>query len=51
MPIQRPNLLRRPLLVVGIPVVLAIERFAFVTPSARFQEKDSPGPSFITPPG
>ena len=49
-PIQRPNLLRTPLLVVGIPVALAIARFNLVIPSARFQEKDSPGPSFIKPP-
>ena len=50
-PIQRPTLFRRPDLVVGIPVAFAIERFTFVTPSARFHEKVRPGPSFIKPPG
>jgi hypothetical protein len=40
----------RPLLVVGIPVALAIERFALVTPNARFHENVRPGPSFIKPP-
>ena len=46
-PIHRPSLLRRPLRVVGIPVARAIDLFALVTPSARFHEKESPGPSFI----
>lgn len=32
-----------PLRVVGIPVALAIFLLAFVTPIARFQEKDKPG--------
>ena len=38
-----PTLLRRPAFVVGIPVALAILRFAFVMPKARFQLKDRPG--------
>lgn len=46
-PIQRPNLFRRPFLVSGIPVDFEIERFALVTPNARFHEKVSPGPNFI----
>ena len=46
-PIHRPSLLRRPLGVVGIPVARAIDLFALVTPSARFHEKVSPGPSFM----
>jgi hypothetical protein len=50
-PIQRPTLLLRPVLLVGIPVAFAIERFTFVTPKARFHEKVRPGPSFIKPPG
>lgn len=33
----------RPLRVVGIPVALAKSRFILETPSARFQEKLSPG--------
>ena len=49
-PIQRPNLFLRPFLVSGIPVDFEIERFALVTPNARFHEKLSPGPSFIQPP-
>ena len=49
-PIQRPTLARRPLLLVGIPVVLEIERFNLVTPNARFHENVRPGPSFIKPP-
>ena len=49
-PIQRPTLLLRPVLLVGIPVAFAIERLAFVTPNARFHEKVRPGPSFIKPP-
>ena len=38
-----PILFRRPLFVVGIPVIFAIFLFAFVTPNARFQLKDKPG--------
>ena len=49
-PIQRPTLARRPLLLVGIPVALEIERFNLVTPNARFHEKVRPGPNFINPP-
>ena len=49
-PIQRPSLARRPLLVVGIPVALAIDLLALVTPNARFHENVRPGPSFIKPP-
>ena len=47
-PIQRPSLLRRPDLVSGMPVAREILRLAFVTPNARFHEKVSPGPSFMT---
>ena len=50
-PIQRPTLLRRPVIDVGIPDAFAIERLAFVTPNARFHENVRPGPSFIKPPG
>jgi len=46
MPKIRPNFERRPARVVGMPVLLAMRRFALVTPSARFQLKDKPGPSF-----
>jgi hypothetical protein len=46
----RPNFARRPLRLVGIPVARAIFRFALVIPSARFQENDNPGPSFIPAP-
>lgn len=46
-PIQRPNLFRLPCRVSGTPVVREILRLALVTPNARFQEKVSPGPSFM----
>jgi len=42
-PSMRPIFLCRPERVVGMPVIFAICRFAFVTPKARFQLKDSPG--------
>ena len=38
----------RPLLVVGMPVIVATDRFTLVTPTARLQEKDRPGiPVFV----
>ena len=46
-PSSRPSFDRRPLFVVGILVAFAMERFAFVTPVARFQLKDSPGMPFF----
>jgi len=48
MPSIFPNLLRRPLFVVGMPVAFAIFLLALVTPNARFQLKDNPGiPDFF----
>ena len=44
----RPNLERRPVLLIGMPVAREILRFAFETPSARFHENDNPGPNFIS---
>jgi hypothetical protein len=38
-----PNLFLLPCLVVGIPVALAILRFASVMPKARFQLNERPG--------
>jgi hypothetical protein len=43
MPSIFPSLFRLPCFVVGIPVALAILRFAEVIPNARFQLKDRPG--------
>lgn len=48
MPRMRPSSERRPDRVVGIPVAREILRFAAVTPSARFQENENPGPNFMT---
>ena len=39
----------RPFRVSGIPVDFEIERFALVTPRARFHENERPGPSFMNP--
>ena len=39
----------RPFGVSGIPVDFEIERFALVTPRARFHENERPGPSFMNP--
>jgi hypothetical protein len=47
MPSRRPSQACRPDLVSGTPMALPILRFAAVTPSARFHEKESPGPSFM----
>ena len=44
---MRPTFCRRPDLVVGIPVALAKDLFAFEIPSARFHENDRPGISFF----
>lgn len=44
----RPNLERRPDLLIGMPVAREILRFAFETPSALFHENDNPGPNFIS---
>ena len=44
----RPNLERRPDLLVGMPVAREILRFAFETPSALIHENDNPGPNFIS---
>lgn len=38
-----PIFLSRPAFVVGMPVLRAICCLAFVTPRARFHEKDNPG--------
>jgi len=46
-PIVLPIFLCRPDPEVGIPVALAILRFAFVTPVARFQLNESPGIPFF----
>ena len=46
-PRMRPSFERRPDRLSGMPVALEIFRLALVTPSARFHEKVSPGPSFI----
>jgi len=46
-PSIRPSFDRRPDFVVGMPVALAIDLFAFVMPRARFQLNDSPGISFF----
>lgn len=43
MPNILPTLFRRPDLVVGMPVALAIFLFAEVMPSALFQLNESPG--------
>lgn len=43
MPSILPSLFLLPLFVVGMPVILAIFRFAFVIPKARFRLKDRPG--------
>lgn len=43
MPSNLPSLFLLPDLVVGTPVNLAILRFVFVTPKARFQLKERPG--------
>ena len=47
---MRPSFACRPERVVGMPVALAILRLKLVTPSARFQENDRPGPSFMASP-
>ena len=47
-PKNLPNLLRRPVRERGIPVARETLRFAAVTPRARFHEKVSPGPSFMS---
>lgn len=45
-----PTLFLLPDLVVGIPVALAIRRFTFVIPNARFVLNDKPGiPLFFLP--
>jgi hypothetical protein len=46
-PKNLPSLLRRPVRERGIPVAREILRLAAVTPTARFHENVSPGPSFI----
>ena len=50
MPIHLPNLRCLPDFVVGIPVISAAFLRSFVIPSARFQENEMPGPSFIVNP-
>lgn len=43
-----PNFLSHPALIVRIPVLRAMLRYAFVMPSALSQEKDNPGmPVFV----
>ena len=44
---KRPSFAWRPDRDIGIPVLREMNRFNLVMPSARFQEKVSPGPSFI----
>ena len=48
MPIHLPILRCLPDFVVGMPVIFAAFRRTFVMPSARFHEKEMPGPSFIS---
>ena len=50
MPSHLPIFIRRPPRDNGMPVFRVTRRFAFVTPIARFQENEIPGPSFIAPP-